>query len=176
MSDGKQWQRLRKKALFRDSGRCQDCGQKAHRVHVHHIVPRKDGGPDILENLTTLCPDCHAKRHGADVCATCGGIVHERSGNERGLMDKKGGSPVIICDECWSRIAKDGLEDGCRLCESDVEDTRYKAGIGGDCGLPEFGLCDDCRGRLLFRHQYATMEYYDVASPINFRHWEEADA
>ena len=90
-------------------------------------------------------------------------------------MDKKGGSPVIICDECWSRIANDGVDDGCRLCVADTDDTRYEAGIGPGLALPEYDVCDDCRSRLLFRHQYATMQYYDEASPIDFRHWEGGD-
>jgi tetratricopeptide (TPR) repeat protein len=32
-------------------------------LHVHHIIPRKDKGPDILENLILLCRKCHGKYH-----------------------------------------------------------------------------------------------------------------
>ena len=87
-------------------------------------------------------------------------------------MDKKGGSPVIICDECWDRIDSAGVEHGCRLCGADTSDTRYHAGIGKDCGLPDHAVCDGCRSRLLFRYQFETMKFYDDHSPINFRHWE----
>ena len=175
MSSGA-WEDVRKAALFRDRAQCQDCGHKSHRVHVHHITPRSEGGEDKLENLTTLCPTCHAERHDAYACSTCGGILHERDTYERGLMDKKGGSPVIICDECWRRISSQGAEDGCRLCDASYNDTRYSAGIGSGCALPEYDVCDDCRKRLLsFSGHYATMKFYDEHSPINFRHWEAGD-
>jgi len=30
---------------------------------VHHIIPLADGGPDTLENVAALCPNCHRKMH-----------------------------------------------------------------------------------------------------------------
>ena len=33
------------------------------RVEVHHVVHLHDGGTDDLENLATLCHDCHMARH-----------------------------------------------------------------------------------------------------------------
>ena len=49
-------------AIERDKGVCQDCGA-AGSSEVHHITHRAKGGSDELENLITLCPTCHAKRH-----------------------------------------------------------------------------------------------------------------
>jgi 5-methylcytosine-specific restriction endonuclease McrA len=32
-------------------------------LHVHHLIRRRDLGPDALENLTTLCVGCHGREH-----------------------------------------------------------------------------------------------------------------
>ena len=46
----------------RDNYTCWACG--AHEpLHVHHIVQRKDGGPDRPANLITLCKRCHTDHH-----------------------------------------------------------------------------------------------------------------
>jgi HNH endonuclease len=56
------WRRLRAQALRRDHGRCVECGALA--VEVDHVLPRERGGRDVLENLRSLCADCHDERHG----------------------------------------------------------------------------------------------------------------
>lgn len=70
----KAWKRVRRLALERDQGMCQDCmdrfragyGIKPHRADmVHHIIPREER-PDLalnLANLRSLCNECHNKRH-----------------------------------------------------------------------------------------------------------------
>lgn len=35
-------------------------------LHVHHIVPLKDGGSNNSDNLTTLCKECHDAIHHND--------------------------------------------------------------------------------------------------------------
>lgn len=40
---------------------CEECGQKHHRLHVHHID--RNPANNAPENLTTLCPSCHLRRH-----------------------------------------------------------------------------------------------------------------
>jgi len=62
------WDSLRKRRLKRDNHRCSNCSAKGGpsgdaELHVHHIVPRKDGGSDNIENLQTLCEDCHDAIH-----------------------------------------------------------------------------------------------------------------
>lgn len=52
-------------------GICQLCDQPAPFSDVfgnpylesHHIVWRRDNGPDCLENTAALCPNCHRKMH-----------------------------------------------------------------------------------------------------------------
>lgn len=59
-------------ALFRAKGDCQGCGNSAPflkrsddmpYLEVHHIIPLANDGPDTLENVIALCPNCHRKAH-----------------------------------------------------------------------------------------------------------------
>jgi hypothetical protein len=45
-------------ALRRDKARCRTCGFDT-MVDVHHIIARRHGGPNTLDNLITLCPNHH---------------------------------------------------------------------------------------------------------------------
>lgn len=49
---------LRKKIRERDKGRCQKCN-KTKGVELHHIIPVAEGQIDTLENLISLCRQCH---------------------------------------------------------------------------------------------------------------------
>ena len=49
--------------LNRDNYTCQHCKTKKGTLHAHHIVYRRNGGADTLDNLITLCEDCHKKLH-----------------------------------------------------------------------------------------------------------------
>ena len=56
------YSKLRKKVLNRDKNKCQLCGKsKNTKLHVHHILKKKEGGSDCLDNLITCCPSCHKK-------------------------------------------------------------------------------------------------------------------
>ena len=46
--------------LKRDGYRCVNCGQTGTELHVHHIIPRSEGGTNDLSNLVTLCAKCHS--------------------------------------------------------------------------------------------------------------------
>lgn len=49
--------------LNRDNYTCQCCKTKKGTLHAHHIVYRSQGGADTLDNLITLCEECHKKLH-----------------------------------------------------------------------------------------------------------------
>jgi len=60
---GKEWRRLRKEALERDSYLCQICrrhGVITQANEVDHIKSKSAGGDDDLNNLQSLCAPCHA--------------------------------------------------------------------------------------------------------------------
>jgi 5-methylcytosine-specific restriction endonuclease McrA len=49
---------MRKMAMKRDGHQCNHCGT-SFNLTVHHIIPRREGGTDHLDNLQTLCDSCH---------------------------------------------------------------------------------------------------------------------
>jgi DEAD/DEAH box helicase domain-containing protein len=70
---GSHWQKIRERVRTRDGYKCQICGRpESNRQHdVHHKIPfrtfRDENGHILreranqLDNLTTLCPECHKK-------------------------------------------------------------------------------------------------------------------
>ncbi|MDE0137288.1 MAG: HNH endonuclease [bacterium] len=47
--------RLRRAVLARDRRCVIDSCQSSYRLQTHHVIPKRDGGPDTADNLTTLC-------------------------------------------------------------------------------------------------------------------------
>ena len=62
----RRWQEARRAALERDGYRCRSCG-KAGVLQVDHIQPLHVGGePYGLENLQSLCVECHWNKSWAE--------------------------------------------------------------------------------------------------------------
>ncbi len=53
--------------LNRDNYTCQICGAKHIKLEVHHIQFRSQGGSDRMDNLVTLCKDCHGNVHSGEL-------------------------------------------------------------------------------------------------------------
>ena len=55
------WKKTRERVLRRDKYLCLRCDRKfdSANLSAHHMVPRAEGGGDNLENLVTLCNECH---------------------------------------------------------------------------------------------------------------------
>ncbi len=47
--------RLRRAVLARDRKCVIDSCQNSYRLQTHHVIPKRDGGPDTADNLATLC-------------------------------------------------------------------------------------------------------------------------
>lgn len=48
---------------FMISQPCEICKWNVTSCDVHHVVPVYQGGKDVLNNLITLCPNCHRMAH-----------------------------------------------------------------------------------------------------------------
>lgn len=59
-----EWAERRQEVLRRDRWTCQDCGDPDAILDVHHRT-YAHFGCEPLEDLTSLCRDCHDKAHGA---------------------------------------------------------------------------------------------------------------
>ena len=55
------WKAKRKAVLIRDGLRCQLCGHEKN-LHVHHVTYDRIYDED-LDDLITLCSDCHSGLH-----------------------------------------------------------------------------------------------------------------
>jgi hypothetical protein len=61
-----EYQNMRSFLMDREHGKCQLCGKefsKGNDSHIHHIIPRDDGGTDREKNLALLHKSCHKKLH-----------------------------------------------------------------------------------------------------------------
>ncbi|XVH33884.1 HNH endonuclease (plasmid) [Haloferacaceae archaeon DSL9] len=65
------WDRRRKAVYKRDNYTCKirGCNARGGRfgnaeLHCHHIIPKSRGGSHNLDNLMTLCAQCHSAVHG----------------------------------------------------------------------------------------------------------------
>lgn len=56
----------REAVFVRDNYTCQCCGKTvkdAVVLHSHHIIPRSKGGSDSINNLLTICHNCHTPKN-----------------------------------------------------------------------------------------------------------------
>ncbi len=60
-SSTRRWRRLVAQVIRRDHGICWICG-KPGATSADHIVPARDGGPDVLSNLRAAHVSCNARR------------------------------------------------------------------------------------------------------------------
>ena len=54
----RRWQKIRRRVLGRDGGKCRSCGGRATEVHHGNYDPATMQG-DRIDRLYSLCRDCH---------------------------------------------------------------------------------------------------------------------
>jgi group II intron reverse transcriptase/maturase len=74
-----QWAEIRVAVLARDGYRCTLCGS-TKRLHVHHCHSRLQNGTNEMDNLQTLCNDCHARTPSWGRPPTSGNSQSRRAG------------------------------------------------------------------------------------------------
>jgi predicted DNA-binding transcriptional regulator AlpA len=63
--------KLAKLAKKRDGYQCAICFANTSVV-AHHVIPLEIGGPDVIENLATVCTGCHRQIHYPNVAMLLG--------------------------------------------------------------------------------------------------------
>lgn len=53
------WQKIRLKIFERDNWQCCKCSDKEQTLHVHHLKYHGNPWDAPIENLITLCSECH---------------------------------------------------------------------------------------------------------------------
>ena len=54
------WSKIREQVLKRDNYICQICFKIASsKLHVHHVLKKREKGEDYFDLLITVCPPCH---------------------------------------------------------------------------------------------------------------------
>jgi 5-methylcytosine-specific restriction endonuclease McrA len=94
-----EWRQIRRQVLERDNRTCKKCGQKSH-LHVHHIIPRRKGGLNTLDNLISLCHKCHKPEEFKDYVGIVKIMIRIRKDIHKGLIDlaKYGDSMSDVID------------------------------------------------------------------------------
>ncbi len=81
----------RRKLALQQHGRCRQCGEslfKGEALHVHHKLPRAQGGTDTYANLELLHATCHRQHHGRLLKRMPGRYKSPRPlENARGLLE-----------------------------------------------------------------------------------------
>ena len=56
-----EWIKLRRDCFARDNYTCIRCEDRyrSDLLTAHHVIPRAEGGANLLSNLVTLCSPCH---------------------------------------------------------------------------------------------------------------------
>jgi transposase-like protein len=67
---------LRRSVFERDGHACRNCGSDEN-LYAHHIVPEAAGGGNFIDNLATLCGECHRAAHGFRIADTIRDGVEE---------------------------------------------------------------------------------------------------
>jgi 5-methylcytosine-specific restriction endonuclease McrA len=109
------WPKRRAVVYDRDQGRCRRCGRELEliRCHIHHVKRRSEGGDHSLDNLVTLCRDCHTLMAGHETLRSIRPYVISGTGKIHvpGCYSARGGSRVWgalprLCAEGYGTCAR----------------------------------------------------------------------
>jgi hypothetical protein len=119
-------------------------------LDIHHLVPISENGPDSMDNLPALCPNCHTMHHRGEIpkqslIAWKMQLLSLNEGYDRKLFDM-----LITLRKVGELIVTGGdLPQFAPLIASDLADTkRYKV---GHTYIPEYSIRLTKRGRLLIK-------------------------
>jgi 5-methylcytosine-specific restriction protein A len=87
---------IKKYALLRAKGQCENCGKDAPFVNsndipfleVHHIFSLSDDGPDHPLNVAAICPNCHREAHYGKQMAKLKNYLANKIEEKESLLNK----------------------------------------------------------------------------------------
>lgn len=171
------WDKMRQRAIKRDGGECVSCGTSDCYLHVDHVVPLSRDGPNILENLQTLCPDCHATKHDCDSCNLCGTLVYGQPVDDPSYSDWKGAGSVTLCEDCMRVLEDRSGGAGCSICQSDVGKKSATIYRPVTKNRDTATVCSDCRSLVCVETEWrARGELLENILPSGhpfYNHWNE---
>lgn len=109
--------KLKQAVLIRDDFKCRCCGlggeQRLATLAVHHVIEVSQGGPDSMENLVTVCVNCHICIH-----TYAWGKIYvkfeELDDNEKKIFKNifKFGNIIIEADKRIGRTKEQAMKEG----------------------------------------------------------------
>jgi thymidylate synthase (FAD) len=66
-NESREWLEIAKKCYARDNYKCKTCGSIGKNLHAHHVIPWSISQNDNLDNLITLCAECHRRLHSSEI-------------------------------------------------------------------------------------------------------------
>lgn len=90
--------KLRFEVLKRDEFRCVYCGRGASEVaiEVDHIVPRKLGGLDVIENLAACCRECNSGKRARPIASAPVGVLKQIEVDENLLKNRISDAAAVV--------------------------------------------------------------------------------
>lgn len=113
--DPKDWSIRRSLVYQRDNKYCLRCGTQLRidNCHIHHIMRRADNGDHSLNNLATLCHDCHTLMDGHELMRAFGTFYISRGKIHTSSCKYRRGSKIVAQ---YINLRKKGFK-GCKNCE-----------------------------------------------------------
>jgi len=120
------WETLRLTCIAMDEGKCAVCGKYNESNDAHHLFYRNQWKSTKVDDLLTLCRDCHKKVHelGADIlaqalwekydfqfhyrkqqgtCRLCKEVVPD---NKLKVIPARTNKPLMACEDCFVVFSK----------------------------------------------------------------------
>lgn len=143
--------------LNRDNYTCQCCKTKKGTMHVHHIVYRSNDGSNKMENLITLCENCHTKLHDGLLKEFEFKLVGRRKGTLK-YATQMNSIRIQLLKHYQEAIETFGFITKANREASTLTKEHYNDAITIACGcIPEPTI--DCK---LYRKQYIAKGQYQL--------------
>jgi len=167
------WDQRRKNVYSRDGYECRACGispKETHEVvelHAHHIKPISEGGGHELENLITLCKDCHMTTHSENDSPPFEPVTYQECKGCDSVFATEGWYAPGYCSEsCFVRFRADKVlkqlhtdEDVCSKCYTQLR---------GENVCPECGNFENAKK---VDHDGVEMSYQQIRNLVALSIW-----